>query len=238
MNPSNSAQDVLRCHMCEAPVPPLSCEVCDIYLCKVCAVEHILDESTKHPVVPIKQALSALQYPKCLQHSSKKCKHYCEQCTIPMCSQCVTSEKHRGHRFVDLLKNVECKKEVSKNDLKELESLILSRFEEFASDIDHQKEYLNKNLDKLKTAIDEHGKKMHSQISAVVEKFKSEVVKKHEEKFAAMTETENEIAFTIYDIEKCIVNAQELQSSRDLGHVLEYTSFELLKFNSVSLLVV
>ena len=193
MNPSKSAQDVLRCHLCETPVPPLSCEVCNIYLCKGCAGEHILDESTKHSVVTMKQALSALQYPKCLQHSSKKCKHYCEQCTIPMCSQCVSSKKHRGHRFVDLLKYVECKKEVSQNDLKELESLILSQFKEFASDIDHQKEYFKKNLDKLKTAINEHGKKMQSRISAVVEKFKSEIVKKHEEKFAAMTETEKKL---------------------------------------------
>ena len=224
MNTSKSAQDVLRCHLCETPVPPLSCEVCGIYLCKGCVADHFLDESSEHNVVSIKQTLSALQYPKCLQHSSKKCELYCEQCTIPMCVQCVSSKQHMVHRFVDLLKFVEGKKEVSQNDLKELESLILSQFKEFASDIDHQKEYLNKNLEKLKTAIDEHGKKMQSRISAVVEKFKSEIVKKHEEKFTAMTKTEKEIASTIHDIEKCIVNAQELQASRDLGHVLEYTS--------------
>ena len=107
-----------------------------------------------------------------------------------MCVQCVSSKKHMGHRFVDLLKFVEGKKEVSKNDLQELESLILTQFQEFASDIHHYKEYLNKNLDKQKTAIDEHGEEMHRRISAVVEKVKSEIVKKHEEKFAAMTETE------------------------------------------------
>ena len=224
MNPSNSAQDVLRCHLCEKPVPPFSCEVCDIYLCKGCVDDHSLDESSEHKFVPIKQTLSALRYPKCLQHSSKKCEIYCEQCTIPMCVQCVSSKKHRGHRFVDLLKYVEGKKEVIQNDLQELESLILNQFQEFASDIRRQKVYLNKNLNKLKTAIDEHGEEMHRRISAVVEKFKSEVVRKHEEKFAAMTETERRIAFTVSDIEKCIVSVQELQASRDLGHVLEYTS--------------
>ena len=65
---------------------------------------------------------------------------------------------------------------------------------------------------------------MHRQISAVVEKFKSKMVKKHEGKFATMTKTEEKIAFTINDIEQCIVDAQELQASKDLGHVLEYTS--------------
>ena len=114
---------------------------------------------------------------------------------------------------------MEGKTEVSQNELKELESLILIQFQQYAIDIRRQKEYLNQNLDKLKTAIDKHGEEMHRQISAVVEKFKSEIVKKHEEKFAAMTETERRIAFTINDIVKCIDNAQELQLSRNLGHV-------------------
>ena len=75
MNTSKSAQDVLRCHLCETPVPPLCCEICHIYLCKVCVADHILDETTEHKVVSIKQTLSTLLYPKCLNHSSKNCEH-------------------------------------------------------------------------------------------------------------------------------------------------------------------
>ena len=223
MNPSKSAQDVLRCHLCETPVPPLCCEICHIYLCKVCAGEHILDESTGHKVVTIKQTLAAFIYPTCSNHS-ENCKLYCEDCTIPACLQCVTSKEHRGHGFIDLLECVERKKEASQNELQELKSSILIEHKEFASRIRNQKANLDKNLEELKTAIDEHGEKLHKQVSDVVEKFKSDIVKKHDKRIAALTETEDKIAFKISDIEKCILSVEELQASRDLGLVFKYKS--------------
>ncbi|XP_078340485.1 uncharacterized protein LOC111106488 [Crassostrea virginica] len=224
MNPSKSAQDVLRCHLCETPVPPLSCDICQIYLCKVCAGEHILDESTRHLVVPIKQTLSALLYPKCLKHSSRNCELYCEQCIIPICVQCVSSEEHRGHGFKDLLECVEHKREISETDLQELESSILIEHKEFAYRICNQIANLDKTVEELKTSIDEHGEKLHGRVSEVVEKFKSEIDKEHEEWFATLTTAEEKNAFTISNIEKCIFSVKELQTSRDLGLVFEYKS--------------
>ncbi|XP_078341495.1 uncharacterized protein LOC144627709 [Crassostrea virginica] len=224
MNPSKSAQDVLRCYLCETPVPPLCCDICHIYLCKVCAGEHILDESTGHKVVPIKQTLAALIYPTCSNHSTENCQLYCEDFTIPACVQCVTSKDHKGHGFIDLIECVERKKEASQKDLQELKSSILIGHKEFASHIRNQKSYLYKTLQELKTAIDEHGEKLHKQVSDVVEKLKSDIVKKHEERIAALTKTEEKNASTISDIENCIRGVQELQASRDLGRVFEYKS--------------
>ena len=160
MNHSKSGQDVLRCHMCETPVPPLCCEVCQIYLCKVCAGEHNLDESTKHFVVPIKQTLAVPLYLKCLKHSSKNCELYCEQCTIPICVQCASSKEHRGHGFKDLIECVDRKRKASQKDLQELESSILIEHKEFASCIRNQKVNLDKTLEESKTAIDKHGEKL------------------------------------------------------------------------------
>lgn len=44
MNPSRSNQDVLRCHLCEVPVPSYHCDFCHTNLCKTCAGKHLLDE--------------------------------------------------------------------------------------------------------------------------------------------------------------------------------------------------
>ena len=222
MNPSKSAQDVLRCHLCETPVPPFCCEVCHIYLCKVCASEHMLDDSTEHKVVPIKQHLSALLYPKCIKHSSKICELYCKKCTSPICALCVSSNEHRGHGFSYLLECVESKKASSKRDLQELESSIIIKHREFASHICNQKANLDKNLEEVNRAIDEHGEKLHKQVSDVVEKLKSDIVKKHENKFDALNKAAEKNALTISDIEKCIDKAKELQASNDLALAFEY----------------
>ena len=226
MNPKCSGQDVLRCRLCEAPVPPFSCEECHIYLCKRCVVDHILDESTYHKVVPIKQTLSAFIYPKCSRHSSMNCKLYCEVCTIPVCLQCASSKEHHCHGFTDLLECVKDKKEVSKKDIQKLETSILTEHKQCASHILNQKVDLSKTLGELEAAIDEHGEKLHRQVSDVVAKFKFEIFKKYNKRFEELTEAEKKITQSISEIEQCILMAKEIQSSRDLGLVFEYKSYK------------
>nr|XP_022302541.1 E3 ubiquitin-protein ligase TRIM36-like [Crassostrea virginica] len=224
MDPRYCAQDVLRCHLCETPVPSLWCDPCHIYLCKVCAGEHILDESKLHKVVPIKQALGALRYPTCSDHSTKNCQLFCEVCTVPICVQCASSKEHRGHEFVDLLEIVKCIKEVSQKDVQKLESSVLAKHEEISSDIRSQKVYLKKNLEESQTAVDEQCKRLVREISEIAEDVKSEILKEHEKELSALSEREEQTIFTISNIKKCILNANEIQASRDVGFVVKYKS--------------
>lgn len=71
MDPKRSAQDVLRCYLCESPNPQYNCDICHTNLCKTCAGEHLLAESKQHKVVPIRQLGYGPDYPNCLQHSKK-----------------------------------------------------------------------------------------------------------------------------------------------------------------------
>lgn len=64
-----SAQDVLRCRLCETPVSPLFCHTCSINKYKACVGEHKLDESKEYKVMQIKQRWSTFNFPTCLNHS-------------------------------------------------------------------------------------------------------------------------------------------------------------------------
>lgn len=110
MDPIRSAQDVLRCHICQTPMPPLYCDICRIHLCKACVGEHILDESKDHKVVLFKNRGSTH---KCPKHCSRQCLLYCKQCDILICSLCSCCGEHANHKKVDIFINLEILKRTS-----------------------------------------------------------------------------------------------------------------------------
>lgn len=109
MDPECSFQDVVRCHLCETPTPPLHCDVCDKYLCDTCKAEHLFDESKHHRVVPFKMQRSTT---KCKNHSKEICELFCEQSGITICALCFSSKEYQTLKVVDILTSVESKKRV------------------------------------------------------------------------------------------------------------------------------
>uniref|UniRef100_K1RWL2 Tripartite motif-containing protein 2 n=1 Tax=Magallana gigas TaxID=29159 RepID=K1RWL2_MAGGI len=214
MYPRTWAQDVLRCHLCETPGPPMYCDICHIHLCKACVGEHLSDESKEHKVVAFKKRGFT---PECSKHSKKLCELYCEQCNIPICVQCVSSGEHIGHKQVEILKTFQSKKDELQRDLDELEKLIYPKYQEIVSYIPVQKDDLHQNSKKLITALDKHGEELHREIDIAIKKLKSDVDEMESKHLVVLDKQENEIKCSISEIEQSIADLKKSLNSNDVS---------------------
>ncbi|XP_056002823.1 tripartite motif-containing protein 45-like [Ostrea edulis] len=175
MHPRRSAQEVLLCNLCEIVPLQSRCEVCNINLCKACVGEHLSDSSKQHHVMPYLQRKSTPNYPKCPKHANELCKHYCEDCDIPVCITCISSGKHKGHKLSEFLEKLNSKTQSLQKDLEELQTRIYPRYEEMASDVQTEKAEMETNYGKLTTAAEQEGEILHREITAIVNQRKSAI---------------------------------------------------------------
>ena len=233
MDPQHSAQDVLRCDLCDTPVPPMYCDICHIKLCKFCVGEHISDRTKKHEVVPFEERGSTT---KCPKHSTKICELHCEECDFPICSQCISSGEHLGHKAVEIMEILTSKKEIIKKDLQEIEKFIYPQYQEAASNIPVQKDSARKHTQKLTAALKKQGETLHKEIDIMIQKMQSEIDDMGSQHLTVIDKQEKEINHTITEIEQTILDLRKLLDTSDVCLVSEYTSRneELIRLSAQS----
>ena len=224
MDPQYSAQDLVRCDLCETPVPPMCCDICHINLCKSCVGEHLSDDSRGHKVVPFEERGSTINYPKCQKHSPKICELYCNHCNIPICVSCVSSGDHDHHKKIDILTTLTKKKEIIEKDLQELMKFIRPKFQQAASKIPAQKVGVKQHSLKLTAVLNKQGEALHKEINSLIQRKQSEIEDMDKQHLAAITIQEDIISKTLHEIKQVILDLQKLLDSDDVCLVYEYTS--------------
>ncbi|XP_078331569.1 uncharacterized protein LOC144625229 [Crassostrea virginica] len=220
-DPMNSLQDVIRCDLCETPVPPYHCDICHIHLCEACVGEHLSDQSKDHYIVPFK--LRGI-ITKCTKHSTEVCTELCTTCNIPVCLLCVASSEHEQHENEDILKWFEYKKELMQKDLQDLEKSIYPKYQEAATNIPVQRADVNKRSQKLTTALDKQGEALHTEIDTIIQGMKSDIDDMDAQHIAAIDQQEVAINHTIPEITQAILDLKRLLDTSDVCLVSGYTS--------------
>uniref|UniRef100_A0A8B8B6T3 Tripartite motif-containing protein 3-like n=1 Tax=Crassostrea virginica TaxID=6565 RepID=A0A8B8B6T3_CRAVI len=220
-DPMYSLQDVIRCNLCETPVPPKHCDICHIHLCEACVGKHLSDQSKDHYIVPFKQRGSI---PKCPNHSTKTCTIFCQDCNVSICKICSSFGEHAEHKTEDLLKAMAEKKELIRKDLQELEESIYPKYQEAATNIPVQRADVNKRSQKLTTALDKQGEALHTEIDTIIQGMKSDIDVMDAQHIAAIDEQEVAINKTSTKIKKVILDLKRLLDTSDVCLVSEYTS--------------
>ncbi|XP_062598799.1 E3 ubiquitin-protein ligase TRIM71-like [Saccostrea cucullata] len=225
MDPRTSAQDVMRCDLCETAVVQMHCDTCLVNLCKACVGEHMIsDQTIKHVVVTFQSRKSTPLYPECTTHLKERCKMYCDKCDIPVCTKCLASDQHLGHKLSEILKVVDNKKDKIIKDLTELNETIYPTYQDIASDVQNTMSQLEKKYEDLSTAITKHGEDWHREIDKLVKKLKAEVDEMKNTQLQTLQKHLDEINKTMSDIKDEINSVETVIDSNDLSKLFKVTS--------------
>ncbi|XP_062573449.1 E3 ubiquitin-protein ligase TRIM71-like [Saccostrea cucullata] len=224
MDPRTSAQDVMRCDLCETAVVEMHCDTCLVNLCKACVGEHIsTDESKDHKVVKFQARKSTPLYPGCKSHSKDQSTMYCNQCDIPVCPKCIASDQHLGHKLSEILQVVDERKNKIVNEQNELNNMIYPTYQDIASDIQNRMSQLEKEYGDLSTAITKHGEDWHREIDKLVQKLKAEVDEMKNTQLQTLQKHLDEINKTMSDIKDEIDSIDLAEDSNNISKLFSIT---------------
>ncbi|XP_062594199.1 uncharacterized protein LOC134255699 [Saccostrea cucullata] len=224
MDPRTSAQDVMRCDLCETSVVQMHCDTCLVNLCTVCVGKHMIsDESKKHEVVPFKLRKSTPLYPICTSHNKEQCIMYCKQCDIPVCSDCIESNQHLCHELSKILRVLNEKKDIIIKERNELNGTIYPTYQDIASDVQNRMSQLEMEYGDLSTAITKHGEDWHREIDKLVKKLKAEVDEMKNTQLQTLQKHLDEINKTMSDIKDEIHSLEIAIDTNDLSKLFSVT---------------
>ncbi|XP_055995213.1 tripartite motif-containing protein 3-like isoform X1 [Ostrea edulis] len=224
MDPRQSAQDVVRCDLCETAIVQMYCDFCHVNLCIACLGKHVADDYDKHKVVPFQKRKSTLIYPKCSAHQTEKCKLHCKECDVFVCLLCAAEDKHKGHTFSILSEIYNKTKADITKDSEEIENIISPTYDKMATDLETQMNNLDGEYVKFATVVTKHGEEWHKEIDNVINKMKNEIEEMKIKHLGILKKHLDEIKQIQSLIEQSLVTLKEMEESNEVSVAMEYRS--------------
>lgn len=220
----NMAQDPVRCSLCPEVVV-IHCGSCQVNLCAQCLSTHIdRNKSLKHEIVPYTSQLvkPEAEIQKCQDHPKQQCDLFCQDCSIPICSRCLTGN-HKRHGAVDLEEICETTRSTVKEDLEELRKFR----KEYEKVVGESKEELAKYLeesDKERDSLKELGKQWHQMIDKVIDKVGKDMDEIIQSDTKCLQDNTEEIQSALQDVKDSIKANEDILQDDRFTRLLSYAS--------------
>ncbi|XP_056005256.1 uncharacterized protein LOC125659661 [Ostrea edulis] len=224
MDPLHSAQDAVRCDLCETAIVQMYCDLCHVNLCIACLGKHVADDYDKHKVVPFHTRKSTLIYPKCSTHQTENCKLQCKECDVFVCLLCAAEDKHKGHTFSILSEIYNKRKADITKDSEEIINIISPTYEEMAIDLETQITNLDREYVKFTTVVTKHGEEWHKEVDNVINKVENEIEEMKIKHLGILKKHLDEIKQIRSLIEQSLITLKKMEESNEVSVTMEYRS--------------
>lgn len=220
----NMAQDPVRCSLCPEVVV-IHCGSCQVNLCAQCLSTHIdRNKSLRHEIVPYTSQLvkPEAEIQKCQDHPKQQCDLYCQDCSVPICSRCLTGN-HKRHGAVDLEEICETTRSTIKEDLEELRKFR----KEYEKVVGESKEELAKYIeesDKERDSLKELGKQWHQMIDKVIDKVGKDMDEIIQSDTKCLQDNTEEIQSALQDVKDSIKANEDILQDDRFTRLLSYAS--------------
>lgn len=104
--------------------------------------------------------------------------------------------------------------------MKELETSLFPKYQEYVDNIPVQKADLINNAKKLTIDLDKQEEDWHRKIDDIIKKQKSELEEMHSKQLTELNKQEEEITHTISEIKHSITDLKDVLKSNDVGNFL------------------
>lgn len=218
------AQDVVRCDVCYNTTADMHCDTCFVNLCKACVGEHMFDESIDHKIVRFKSRKTTPIYPFCLLHTKNRCEMYCTHCDTPICSACVASDEHNGHKISQVLEKCDIIKKNIQKDNEELRSKLAPLYQKLLHDLEIRIREVEVKCEEASKLISQQGDIWHKEIDSIVNQLKTQLEKIKEKGVKNLKVNKVKMEITLSKISSVLQSNEETLESNDLRTAIEYKS--------------
>uniref|UniRef100_A0A8W8JM51 B box-type domain-containing protein n=1 Tax=Magallana gigas TaxID=29159 RepID=A0A8W8JM51_MAGGI len=223
---TNTAQDAVRCSMCTEVVVFL-CGSCHVNLCGQCLPTHLdRNKSLKHEILSYtsESVQPKPQAPECQDHPGESRTLYCQDCNVPICSQClIMTGNHNRHGAVKLADFSEKTRNIIIEDLIELHHFE-KEYSMIVKDRENKIKKYTEHSNQEKSSLKKRGQELNQILTKAIETIEHELTDMVKEDLQILQNDKDKVQNSYQVVKDCIERNEHILNEENSFKMLEYKS--------------